>query len=268
MKEIHFLAHTTELDTDAVKPVSQLDNKLLVKGDTTQLFNNICPHQLSRICSKKQNELKCQFHGWTWDLNGNGDINLKGTPVFKDNGLLFTDNISIKEFAGLHIEQYKLVAERVDIVNANWKNIVDLFLDVDHIPIVHKGVYEQIGITDKAKIDWSYYDWGNVQTVHDENNKLVAIWAMVYPYSMIEWQAGSLFITVCKPIGDSTAVTVFKYSDPDTSYYQDNSRIFEAAWSQDKNQAENIVMFPKVSDDTQKMHFRNYLTTHRHLLNL
>lgn len=264
-----FLRHRSELETHKVIPLIDR-TKVLVNGDKIQIYNNVCPHQLSRICSNKQQEFKCQYHGWWWNLNGeplNNHVALQGTLVHDVNGLLFNTIIDIPELAGLNLERYKLVEERVDKVEASWQNIVDVFLDVDHIPVVHNGVYDEIGITDNSKIDWRYYDWGSTQQVYSDNAELVAVWVMVYPYTMIEWQKGSLFITVCDPKGSYTDVTLLKYGDPENSLYIDNSRIFETAWEQDKRQAENIMSFPLTSADEQKMHFRNYLKVHQQILN-
>jgi nitrite reductase/ring-hydroxylating ferredoxin subunit len=256
-----FLRHQNELVDNKIIPLIDR-TKVLVSGDTVRVYNNVCPHQRSRICNNKQKYFQCQYHGWQWDLNGtplNNEVTLKGTPVHNINGLLFNTAIDIPELAGLNIERYQLVEERVDRVDADWKHIVDVFLDVDHIPVVHEGVYESIGITDESEIKWNYYDWGNTQQVYSENKDLVAVWVMLYPYTMIEWQAGSLFITVCNPKDSYTDVTVLKYSDPENSSYTDNSKIFETAWQQDKQQAENIISFPKTVLDEQKMHFRHYL---------
>ena len=77
---------------------------------------------------------------------------------------------------------------------------------------------------------------------------------------MIEWQKGSLFITVTKPNGSKSDVFVFKYLD--NRYSKDwKLNVWETAWSQDKAQAELIQDFPIHNLEPQKTHFRNYLNS-------
>jgi hypothetical protein len=147
-----------------------------------------------------------------------------------------------------------LVESRIDKVKANYKNIMDLFLDVDHIQTVHQGVYDLIGITN-TDVQWKYYDNGSVQTVAQG-----ASWIAVYPYTMIEWQAGSLFITVAVPDGENSNVNVFKYRDiNNTDNWKLNEYVWEKAWAQDKQQAELITEFAQSNLEPQKIHFREFL---------
>ena len=147
---------------------------------------------------------------------------------------------------------------RVDLVKSNHINIMDLFLDVDHIPTVHQGVYDQIGITDFSDIKCEYYTNGSTQFVYDKQ-ELVAAWIAVYPYTMIEWQRGSLFVTVIeKQNTDQSNVHVFKYTN-DREQLNLNNTVCETAWKQDREQAEliNEVNFENL--EIQKLHYRNYL---------
>jgi hypothetical protein len=147
-----------------------------------------------------------------------------------------------------------LVEGRVDIVNASPNIIMDLFLDVDHIQTVHVGVYDLVGIHN-TDVEWKYYNNGSVQTVKEG-----ARWIAVYPNTMIEWQKGSMFITVAIPSGEYSNVYVFKYMDK--NYLDDwklNESVWETAWSQDKNQAELLTEFAQRNLEQQKIHFRDFL---------
>jgi hypothetical protein len=172
----------------------------------------------------------------------------------------------------------QLVEERTDIVNSDFKHVIDVFVDIDHIPTVHEGVYDKMGITGDTQVEWLYYQWGNLQLISNssgldpeyketllgiEEEKLTAFWLTVYPYSMIEWQPGAMFITVCVPNGNKTNVVVFKYRD--TRYsdknWEINSSTWEMAFSQDKHQAESIVNFSdfNLHLEESKIHFRSWL---------
>jgi hypothetical protein len=131
---------------------------------------------------------------------------------------------------------------------------MDLFLDVDHIQSIHAGVYDLIGITN-TQVTWDYYTNGSVQRV-DQG----ALWIAVYPYTMIEWQRGSLFITVATPKGNISKVSVFKYIDKDyNTQWKLNEQVWETAWAQDKAQAEIITRFADENLEPQKQHFREFL---------
>ncbi|OIN05568.1 aromatic ring-hydroxylating oxygenase subunit alpha [Oceanisphaera psychrotolerans] len=65
-----------------VKPISFMDLPLLMmrnKDGEVQVFHNVCSHrgmQLVHEAGEVQGMIRCSYHSWTYDLNGN----LKGTP--------------------------------------------------------------------------------------------------------------------------------------------------------------------------------------------
>jgi phenylpropionate dioxygenase-like ring-hydroxylating dioxygenase large terminal subunit len=271
-----FLAHINDIPAGIKKPLSQLDNLYTLSNNNGQCFltNNICPHQRSRIISKEQSEFKCQYHGWSWNNDGtpkdagttsacnNSKLFLK--PVFETNGLLFKDSIEdTSVFHKINFTKMVKVSERVDRVNADYKHIIDVFLDVDHVPVLHSGVYDKIGLAGVPKVEWSYYSWGNIQEVKLQDNTVRAVWIAVYPYTMIEWQPGALFVTVCRPNGNATDVSIITYQDPDCdpALQKLNADIFDQAWQQDSHQAESIVEYITAGPhiDVSKQHFRNWL---------
>jgi len=160
------------------------------------------------------------------------------------------DNIS---FENLRLQEY-----RIDTVNADPCISMDIFLDVDHIPVVHNGVYDLLGIEGKADVTWDYSDWGNIQTVSDESGKVIARWIAIYPYTMIEWQDHALFVTRSF---DETKMAVWKYKDITDSEenYKRNSTMWESAFAQDKAQAEQMVRFPSSNLEDAKVHYRKWL---------
>jgi len=281
-----FLAHKSDLKINFAKPLIQFDKKkILVNNQSLMLLNNICPHQGSLILTEPTDKISCRYHGWTWDhagrpLNsGNTEIcnnfNLVKKNTYEINDLIFTDPIDLGSIKEIDFSYMTLVESRVDSVLTDYGNIIDVFLDVDHIPIVHSSIYDSIGV--KNDVEWVYYDWGSIQLVHQSTDyseefketligmpdqKLAAVWITVYPYTTIEWQPGALFINVCVPRNECTDVCVFKYRD---SRYRENnwkinSEIWETAWLQDKQQAESIInrsMFD-AHLETSKIHFRNW----------
>jgi hypothetical protein len=88
------------------------------------------------------------------------------------------------------------------------------------------------------------------------------MWLAIYPYTMIEWQHGSLFITDCFSTKDGyTDVAVYKYRDCFASNYEyeTNQSTWEIAWSQDKFQSEQMVAVKSQMFEEQKHHYLNWI---------
>ncbi len=88
---------------------------VVVRGDDGELraFQNVCRHRGNSLCSgsgSQLRELKCGYHGWTWDLSGA----LKRVP-------------NRKGFGALRMSEFPLLAARVD----TWERLVFVNLDVD-----------------------------------------------------------------------------------------------------------------------------------------
>jgi phenylpropionate dioxygenase-like ring-hydroxylating dioxygenase large terminal subunit len=184
-------------------------------------------------------------------------------PTHEWNGFLFSGQIPVDvDISG----RYYLHEYRKDIVQSSHVNIMDLFLDIDHIPVVHKNVYEPIGIRSFDKIRWQSWNGGSVQMVDREDGKLGALWLAVYPNTMLEWQPGAVFVMVNEVIDHRTTRShVFQYRDADSSdsQWQLNSEIWEEAWAQDRAQAELLEpgwrITPEENLDREKRAFRAWL---------
>lgn len=261
-----FLSHKSLLSQNSFLVLDQCDKtKVLVNNNGYKLISNICPHQNSLISEKNGDGNRvCPYHNWSFTIDGipvtsgrtghycKNTVPLESQTVYEWNHLLF--DVPVEFDVPVDFKNMRLVEERVDIVNSDYKNIMDLFLDVDHIQSIHSGVYDLVDITN-TDVTWKYYSNGSIQHV-DQG----AFWIAVYPYTMIEWQKGSMFITVAKPYGDVSKVSVFKYTDDSSSTsWKLNEFVWETAWSQDKHQAELITKFADKNLETQKLHFREFL---------
>jgi len=263
-----FLAHKNTIKEGHYIPLEQYGKKNILANilGEFKIISNVCPHQQSLISTKKGfGSRVCPYHSWSFELDGSPKTSgrtekycknvttLASATVYEWNNLLFSEPVDFLDEIELgHLE---LVEQRVDIVKSNSETIMDLFLDVDHIPTVHKGVYDQIGITDTA-VDWTYYKNGSGQVV-----KQGAKWLAVYPYTMIEWQQGALFITIAEPVSNNESkVYVFKYRDPyiEEREWETNEFVWETAWAQDKHQAELIVGVNIYNLEESKQHYRNW----------
>jgi phenylpropionate dioxygenase-like ring-hydroxylating dioxygenase large terminal subunit len=286
-----FLSHVSDVKYNHWRVYPQLPNWALINDEhKLSLVSNVCRHQGSRLRGDHgRGDRMCPFHGWRYDLHGeplgSGNTKCPNTlaldtkDAFVSNNFVFSEAVDLTELNFVDNRNLTLVENRIDTVNAHWKKVIDLFLDVDHIPIVHPGVYQEIGAPNINNIKWHYKDNASIQLVprveidNEFNSTLLdtdkslpysAAWTTIFPYTMIEWQPGAWFITVCVPDSDSsTKVNVYKYKD--TRYgsqnWEINSRVWETAWAQDKNQAEQLTnMEIHLSNlEEQKLHFRAWL---------
>lgn len=264
-----FLSHKASISPNSYQVLEQFNKeKVLINSDGVRLVSNICPHQQSLISSKNGvGNRVCPYHNWSFTLEGypltsgrtekycKNSQPLDTDRVHEWNSLLFTTQV---DFDITHkFDNMVLMENRIDVVKANYKNVMDLFLDVNHIQTVHSGIYDMIGITD-TEVEWKYYKNGSTQHVRQG-----AVWMAVYPYTMIEWQQGSLFVTVAMPDGNNSNVHVFKYMDKASSdTWKLNEHVWETAWAQDKKQAELINGFALHNLEQSKLHYRDFLKSY------
>ena len=294
-----FLAHINDIPQGSWKVLEQFQSKktlLNVEGNFT-LQSNICTHQGSRIRKGAGTNLHavCPYHGWSWDKNGTpkgsgtvghstGSMPCKNNhplttePVFEWSGFLFTDPVPLDRNI---VGDYKLVEYRQDVIKSNYVPIMDLFLDIDHIPLVHPGVYAKINVPNVEEITWKRWDGGSAQyvvgsmTEETDFTKFIkgkglaynAIWLAQYPGTMFEWQPGAVFVMINEPKSDTETIShIFKYRDfnyPEENWAV-NEQVWETAWAQDKAQAEN--MEPSWRDcnplhlDPEKRNYREWLS--------
>ena len=288
-----FLGHVNDLQDNEWRVYPQLNEWALSKSDGKYfLISNICPHQGSFFKDTQgKNIRRCPYHGWsfrhTGEPIGSGTTehicknteNLKTKEVYIWNGFIFSEPHDLPE-SFINTDNLKLVEHRVDTVMSNFKNIVHLFLDVDHIPVVHPKVYNQLV---SEEIIWSIHDSSSLQLVpannefssnytesflpQDKNLPYGAAWFTVYPYTMMEWQPGAWFITTAIPTSQGTTdVSVYKYRDMNYSdaNWKLNEEIWETAWSQDCTQSEMIVLNAEQKHLEQpKVHYNEWLKRNR-----
>lgn len=274
-----FLGHVNDLKPGTWRVLAQCQGQLTLLNEDGKYYiqDNICPHQGSRIRQAHGSGLPvCPYHGWSWDQDGNpmgsGTVgHSRGTefcknqhvltkrPAHEWNGFLFDRPIDVDiDIAG----NYILWAQRQDEIKASYIPVMDLFLDIDHIPVVHPRVYDRIDIPNVRDVEWIRWSGGSVQVV--KGNR--ALWLALYPGVMFEWQPGAVFVMVNQPAGDDRTIShVFKYRERghDQQTWDLNEQVWEQAWAQDRAQAELLEpgwrKIPEHNLDTEKRNFRAYI---------
>jgi len=235
-------------------------------------MTNVCPHQNSLITCAPTQQLTCPYHGLSYTLQGQGikhNYALEKSPVYVHNNLMSTSDVA--QYWPVDLRHMVLQEQRVDVVESTTDIIMDVFLDIDHIPHAHNGVYDQIDVHDVSGIQTQLYPNASLQLVpgvtkftitDDQQVDAGAVWLAMYPGTMIEWQPGALFVTVARTNKQGSCdVHVFKYRDiryPVSTWYI-NKSTWEQAWQQDRDLAQHIVSLPTQDLNNLKQHHRDWL---------
>jgi choline monooxygenase len=146
---------------------------LIVRGDdgTLRAFQNVCRHRGNSLCAGAGSnlaELRCGYHGWTWDLAGA----LKRVPNRKGFGTLPLDQFALfavrvdtwarlvfvdldlgaapladyleavpDDIGWLGLDDFRCYATMTVDVDANWKTIADGFSETYHIQTLHPELH-------------------------------------------------------------------------------------------------------------------------------
>ena len=147
---------------------------MVIRGNDSVLrgFFNVCRHHAAAVatkCEGKAENLRCPYHGWTYDLEGKliltpefagvsnfdrGANGLVPIQVAEWQGWVFVKldggGPTLEEFLGadlierfepLNIERLKWFERRSYFLNCNWKVFVDNYLDGGyHVPHIHGGL--------------------------------------------------------------------------------------------------------------------------------
>ena len=217
------------------------DNEMKIRA-----FYNVCRHRGGPIAVKSGTTtvLQCQYHGWTYLMDGS----LRGVPQFdrvelfdkKDFGL---KPVKLKIWQGLmfvslgknpppfepvvegiderirpiKLGDMKYYMSTTDLINCNWKVYVDNFLEGYHIPIVHP---ELAGLLDYRNYITETSDLYSLQfspfTDKSENNPYgaedgKAFYYFIYPNFMLNILPGRLQLNIIEPVGHDRCRVIFDY---------------------------------------------------------
>ncbi len=142
---------------------------LIVRGDDGALraFQNACRHRGNSLCvgsGQGLREIKCGYHGWTWDLAGTlrrvpdrkgfGSLRMSDFPLVPArveawDGLVFVnpdlDAMPLPDYleavpddiAWCRLGDFRCYATLTVEVEANWKTVADGFSETYHIQTLH-----------------------------------------------------------------------------------------------------------------------------------
>ncbi len=161
---------------------------LIVRGDDGELraFQNACRHRGNSLCSgsgSQLSELKCGYHGWTWDLcgvlkrvpnrRGFGTLRLSDFPLIAVRvdtweRLVFvnldTDAMALRDYleavpddiAWCRLSEFRCYATITVEVDANWKTIADGFSETYHIQTLHPELHRCMDDVHAPQVIWGH----------------------------------------------------------------------------------------------------------------
>src|SRR6267143_622291 len=156
------------------------------KQGTLRAFSNVCRHRAGPIAlgSGCKNVLRCQYHGWTYTLDGRliGTPDVEGVEFFDRSTMsmvplrletweqfifvnfdaqaeplaAFLGEIPLQA-RGFQFEGLQLAERRDYVIECNWKVYVDNYLEGYHIPIAHPGLMREIDYAQYRVETFRYY---------------------------------------------------------------------------------------------------------------
>jgi len=257
------------------------------KQGVLRAFSNVCRHRAGPIAlgSGCKNVLRCQYHGWTYTLDGL----LIGTPDVE--GVEFFDRSTMgmvplrvevwEQFIFVNfdlqaeplssylgripeqVHEFKFeglqFAERRDyIINCNWKVYVDNYLEGYHIPIAHPGLMREIDYASYRTDTYRYYSqqFAPIRAMKAEENAerfyapgsglQQAAYFWIFPNLMLNIYPGNVSTNLIVPISHDKTLTIFEWFFHDVPDSAVQERIQRAIAFSDEVQQEDIGLCENV----------------------
>ncbi len=225
----------------------------IVRGNDQVLraFYNVCPHRGHQLLSgsgKSKNVITCPYHAWTFKLNGqlafarncievvnfqNDKFDLSPLKVEEYGGFVFINMNPNAEpvesqLPGLaaqlrtacpNVEDLRLGARFVTSVNANWKAVVDNYMECYHCAPAHPGFSDSVRMDTYGHTlhgNWTL-QFGHAKSSEKgysfndatSNRAFSGFWA--WPCSMFNVPPGDDFMTALYEFPVSADVTLQYY---------------------------------------------------------
>jgi choline monooxygenase len=250
-------------------------------------FSNVCRHRAGPIAlgSGCKNVLRCQYHGWTYTLDGR----LIGTPDVE--GVEFFDRSTMgmvplrvevweqfifvnfdpqaeplasylekihEQVHGFQFEGLQFVERRDYVINCNWKVYVDNYLEGYHIPIAHPGLMREIDYANYRTDTYRYYSqqFAPIRAMKAEENAerfyapgsglQQAAYFWIFPNLMLNIYPDNVSTNLIVPISHDKTLTIFEWFFHDVADSGVQERVQRAIAFSDQVQQEDIGLCENV----------------------
>jgi len=258
------------------------------KQGTLRAFSNVCRHRAGPIAlgSGCKNVMRCQYHGWTYTLDGKliGTPDIDGVEFFDRStmgmvplrldtwgDLIFVnfDNNAEplatvlgeipNQARGCDFENLKLAERRDYVINCNWKVYVDNYLEGYHIPIAHPGLMKEIDYAQYRTDTYRYYsqqfapiramkpdDTGERFYAPGTTGLREALYFWIFPNLMLNIYPDNLSTNLIVPLSHDKTLTIFEWFFHDIESPKSKERIENAVAFSDEVQQEDIMLCTNV----------------------
>ena len=257
------------------------------KQGTLRAFSNVCRHRAGPIAlgSGCKNVLRCQYHGWTYTLDGR----LIGTPDVE--GVEFFDRSTMGMFPlrletwekfifvnfdphaeplsaylgdipqqarGFQFEGLHLVERRDYVIDCNWKVYVDNYLEGYHIPIAHPGLMREIDYSQYRTDTFRYHSQQfapiRAMKADDTSERAYApgtglqeaLYFWIFPNLMLNIYPDNISTNLIVPISHEKTLTIFEWFFHDPSSPKVQERVKKAVAFSEEVQQEDIGLCENV----------------------
>src|SRR6266852_9762759 len=256
------------------------------KQGELRAFSNVCRHRAGPIAlgSGCKNVLRCQYHGWTYTLDGRliGTPDVEGVEFFdrstmgmvplrletweqfifvnfdlKAEPLLPFLGEKQKKSRGFQFEGMRCVERRDYVLDCNWKVYVDNYLEGYHIPIAHPGLMREIDYAQYRTETFRYYSqqFAPIRAMKvDDGERLYApgtglqeaLYFWIFPNLMVNIYPDNVSTNLIVPISHDKTLTVFEWFFHEAESMQARERIRKAVEFSDEVQQEDIGLCESV----------------------
>ena len=257
------------------------------KRGILRAFSNVCRHRAGPIAlgSGCKNVLRCQYHGWTYTLDGRliGTPDIDGVEFFdrstmgmvqlrvetweqfifvnfdKDAEPLATYLGEIPQQAeGFQFEGLKSVERRDYVIDCNWKVYVDNYLEGYHIPIAHPGLMREIDFAQYRTDTFRYHSqqFAPIRAMKADDSRerfytpgtglRDALYFWVFPNLMLNIYPDNISTNVIVPLSHEKTLTIFEWFFHDVASHAVRKRIEKAVAFSEEVQQEDIMLCENV----------------------
>jgi choline monooxygenase len=257
------------------------------QAGTLRAFSNVCRHRAGPIAlgSGCKNVLRCQYHGWTYTLDGR----LIGTPDVE--GVEFFDRSTMgmvplqldtwekfifvnfdhaaeplssflgdipQQARGFQFDGLQLAECRDYLIDCNWKVYVDNYLEGYHIPIAHPGLMREIDYAQYRTDTFRYHsqqfapiramkaDDAGERAYAPGTGSQEALYFWIFPNLMLNIYPDNISTNLIVPITHEKTLTIFEWFFHDLNSDKVQERVKKAVAFSDEVQQEDIGLCENV----------------------
>jgi len=251
------------------------------KQGTLRAFSNVCRHRAGPIAlgSGCKNVLRCQYHGWTYTLDGRliGTPDVDGVEFFDRSTMgmvplrcetwgqfifvnfdsqaeplsLYLGKIPEKA-SGFQFDGLQFAERRDYFIDCNWKVYIDNYLEGYHIPIAHPGLMKEIDYAQYRTETFRYYSqqFAPIRGIKPEEaaDRLYApgtslqeaLYFWLFPNLMLNIYPDNIQTNVIVPLSHEKTLTIFEWFFHDVASEKVQQRIQRAIAFSEEVQREDV----------------------------